>query len=97
MFNRKTIGVILAVGLLTVSISFGQTLKDNWNDFLHYTKIGRLDLARGYAQAVLESDPDPLELLALSEANPQGYAILLRVIDNSSDAESVVINYYSKH
>lgn len=92
MFNRKTIGVILAVGLLTVSISFGQTFKDNWNDFLHYTKIGRLDLARGYAQAVLESDPDPLELLALSEANPQGYAILLRVIDTSTDAELVELS-----
>jgi hypothetical protein len=89
MFKRKTIGAILAVVLLAVSVSFGQILKENWNDFLHYTKIGRLDLAKGYAQAVLESDPDPLELLALSEENPQGYAILLRIIDSADDSELV--------
>jgi hypothetical protein len=92
MFKKKTVGVILAAGLFVVSISFGQTLKENWNDFLHYTKIGRLDLAKGYAQAVLESNPDPLELLTLSEENPQGYAILLRVIDTASDAELVKLS-----
>jgi hypothetical protein len=68
------------------------TLRTSWNDFLHYTKIGRLDLAKGYAQAVLESKPDPLELLSLSEENPQGYAILLRVIDTASDAELVEVS-----
>jgi hypothetical protein len=67
-------------------------LRANWNDYLHYTKIGRLDLAKGYAQAVLESNPDPLELLTLSEENPQGYAILLRVIDTASDAELVELS-----
>ena len=89
MFKRKTVGAILAIGLFAVSISFGATLEANWNDFLHYTKIGRLDLAKGYAQAVLESNPDPVELLDLSDENPQGYAILLRVIDNAPDAELV--------
>jgi HEAT repeat protein len=92
MFKRKTVGVILAVGLFVVSISFGQTLKENWNDFLHYMKIGRLDLAKGYAQAILESNPDPLELLSLSEENPPGYAILLRVIDTAPDAELVELS-----
>ncbi len=92
MFKKKTVGVILAAGLLVVSISFGATLKENWNDFLHYTKIGRLDLAKGYAQAVLESNPDPLELLSLSEENPRGYAILLRVVDSASDAELVELS-----
>jgi HEAT repeat protein len=92
MFNRKTITAILALGLLSASVSFGRTLKENWNDFLHYTKIGRLDLAKGYAQTILESKPDPLELLGLSEENPQGYAILLRVIDNASDPELVELS-----
>ena len=92
MFKRKTVGAILAVGLLVVSVCFGQTLKENWNDFLHYTKIGRLDLAKGYAQAVLESNPDPLELLTLSKKTPQGYAILLRVIDTASDSELVELS-----
>jgi len=92
MFKRKTVVAILAVGVFVVSVCFGQTLKENWNDFLHYTKIGRLDLAKGYAQAVLESNPDPLELLSLSEENPQGYAILLRVIDTASDVELVELS-----
>jgi HEAT repeat protein len=92
MFNRKTIGVILAAGLFVVSVCFGATLKENWDDYLHYTKIGRLDLAKGYAQAVLESNPDPLELLSLSEENPRGYAILLRVVDTASDAELVELS-----
>ncbi len=92
MFKRKTIGAILAVGLFIVSTSVGQTLEGNWNDFLHYTKIGRFDLAKGYAQAVLESNPDPLELLTLSEENPQGYAILLRVVETASDTELVELS-----
>ncbi|GAI57075.1 unnamed protein product, partial [marine sediment metagenome] len=41
------------------------------------------DMAGGHAQAVLESDPDPVELLALSEDNPQGYDILLNAIDSA--------------
>ena len=87
MFNGKTVAAILAVVLFVVSAGLGRSLEEDWNDFLHYTKIGRLDLAAGYAQAVLESDPDPLELLALSEANPQGYAILLKVNESTPDAK----------
>jgi len=92
MFNGKFLAAILAVGLLLVSAGFGQTLEENWNDFLHYTKIGRLDLARGYAQVILDSNPDPVELLALSKENPRGYAILLRVIDTAPDAELVELS-----
>jgi HEAT repeat protein len=92
MFNRKTVAAILAVGLFIVSAGFAQTLEDNWNDFLHYTKIGRLDLAKGYAQVILNSNPDPVALLALSKENPRGYAILLRVIDTAPDAELVKLS-----
>jgi len=87
MFNGKTVAAILAVVLFVVSVGFTATLEEDWNDFLHYTKIGRLDLAKGYAQAVLESSPDPAELLALTEENPAGYAILLRVNATASDVE----------
>jgi len=80
MFNRKTVAAILAVGLFVVSAGFAQTLEENWNDFLHYTAIGRLDLAKAYAQVIIDSNPDPVALLALSKDNPQGYGILLRVI-----------------
>ena len=87
MFDRKTVTVILVIGLFVVSTGFAQTLDENWNDFLHYTKIGRLDLAAGYAEAILASSPDPVELLALSEANQQGYAILLKVNETAPDTE----------
>ena len=87
MFNRKTAATILAVTLFVAGAGFAQTLEENWNDFLHYTKIGRFDLAKGYAQAVLQSNPDPAELLKLSKENPQGYAILLRVNEFAPDPE----------
>jgi hypothetical protein len=92
MFNRKTVAAILAVGFFVVSAGFAQTLEENWNDFLHYTKIGRLDLARGYAQVILDSNPDPVALLALSKENPRDYAILLRVIDTAPDTELVELS-----
>ncbi len=92
MYSRKTILVILSMVLFLSGPVLAQTVKDNWNDFLHYTKIGRLDLAKGYAQVVLESNPEPVELLALSEENPQGYEILLRVVDTASDAELVELS-----
>jgi HEAT repeat protein len=60
-------------------------LEDNWNDFLHYTGIGRFDLATGYAQKIIDSNCDPLQLLKLSEDNPRGYAILVRVQANNPE------------
>ncbi len=89
MFNGKTAAAILAVTLIVVSAGFAQTLEENWNDFLHYTKIGRPDLARGYAQVILQGDPNSVsvELLELTKKNPQGYAILLRVNEFAPDPE----------
>jgi HEAT repeat protein len=92
MLNRKIITAILAVTVIAISSGFGQSLEDNWNDFLHYTKIGRFDLAKGYAQAVLDSNPDPVRLLALTEANRAGVAILQRVVDVAPDAELVEVS-----
>ncbi len=91
MFSRKTILPVLTVIFFVVSAGFAQTPEENWNDFLHFTGIGH-DLAKGYAQAVLDSNPDPVELLALSEANPQGYTLLLRVIDTHPDAKLVELS-----
>ena len=87
MFKGKTATAILAIGLIVVSVGFGQTLEDNWNDFLHYIKIGRFDLAKGYAQVVLQSNPDPVQLFGLSQENREGYEILLRVYEAAPDAE----------
>ncbi len=88
MFSRKTIPFVLAVIFFIANLGFGQSLEENWNDFLHFTNIGH-DLAKGYAQALLDSKPDPVQLLALSEANPAGYALLLRVIETHPDPEMV--------
>lgn len=81
-------------GLCLLSVSFAvkaQTpsssdqLEDNWNDFLHYTVLGRYDLAAGYAQKIIDSNPDPLKLLKLSEDNPRGYAIVVKVHANNPE------------
>jgi len=87
MFKEKMAAIIVAAGLFVVSTGFAESLDENWNDLLHYTKIGRLDLAKGYAQAIIDSNPDPVELLALSKENPEGYSILLRVTEAAEDAE----------
>ena len=89
MLKVKTVAAILAIGLFVINTGFSKTatVEDNWNDYLHYTKIGRLDVAAGYAQAVLDGNPDPVQLLTLSEKNQQGYAILLKVVDSAPDAK----------
>jgi len=87
MLKAKTAIAILAIAYLGFSTCSAQTLEENWNDFLHYTKIGRFDMAKGHAQAVLASNPDPVKLLELSRANQQGYQILLRVNEVAPDAE----------
>ena len=72
--------------LLNPLIVKGQTsLEDDWNDFLHYTAIGQFDLAAGFAQKIIDSNSNPLELLKLSEDNPRGYAILVRVHANNPE------------
>ena len=87
MLSRKTIAATLVLGLIVISAGFGETLEGNWNDFLHYTKIGRFDLAKGYAQAILNSKPDPVQMLTLSESNPAGYALVQKIVESAPDAE----------
>jgi hypothetical protein len=87
MSNGKTAIAIVAVTLIVVSTGFAQTLEENWNDYLHYTKIGRFDLAAGFAQTILDSNPDPVKLLELSKANARGYDILLRVNEVAPDPQ----------
>jgi HEAT repeat protein len=87
MFNKKIAAFILAAGLCIAGTGFSQTLEENYNDFLHYTTIGRFDLAKGYAQAVLDSNPDPVELLNISKENPQGYEFVLKMKEIAPDKE----------
>ncbi len=84
--NRNILVLCGLCILLNPLILKGQSsLQDDWNDFLHYTVIGRFDLAAGFAQKIIDSNSDPLELLKLSEDNPRGYAILVRVHANNPE------------
>jgi HEAT repeat protein len=74
------IKVVMFLGCLFFStLVYADKLEDDWNDFLHYTAIGRFDLAGGFAQKIIDSKPDPLAMLKLSEDNPNGYAILVKM------------------
>ena len=75
---KNKVFVILACMFFSAPV-FAQKLEDDWNDFLHYTAIGRFDLAAGFAQKIIESKPDPIALLKLSEENPSGYAIVVKM------------------
>jgi hypothetical protein len=83
--SKKRVLFICALIVLFVPTLFGQSVEDDWNDFLHYVKIGRFNLAAGYGQAVLDAEPDSQELLELSRSNRLGYSILLRVHANKPD------------
>lgn len=88
MFEKKSIIVLLGIVLLAGS-GFCRSPEDNWNDFLHYTAIGRFDLAAGFARKLIESNPDPVVLLELSESNPNGYGILLRMYSTNKELKEV--------
>ncbi|MCK5174859.1 MAG: HEAT repeat domain-containing protein, partial [Planctomycetes bacterium] len=91
MFEKRYVRVtiFLAGVLLAAPQGFCEGLESDWNDFLHYTAIGRLDLASGYGQKIIDGNADPLELLELSEDNPNGYRILLRLNDSSAELREV--------
>ena len=92
MFNGKTAVAIIAAALFAANASLAQTPEESWGDFLHYTKIGRFDLAKGHAQALLAGNPDPAKLLEMSRQNPQGYQILVRVSETAPDAQMVELS-----
>jgi HEAT repeat protein len=79
MVAKKALLTFIAVVMGCVSIGWCDDLSDLWNDFLHYTAIGRFDLAQGYAQKLIDSSPDPKAVLTLSESNPEGYRLLLKM------------------
>ena len=87
MFKGKTAVAILAAAFLIANACPAQTIEEDWGDFLHYTKIGRFDMAKAHAQALLDGNPDPVALLELSGKNPQGYQILVRVNERAPDAQ----------
>jgi len=87
MFKRRTVTTILIAIVFLTNTGFGQSLAENWKDFVHYVTIGHSELAKGYAQTILRSDPEPVELLALSREMPEYYQILRRVYESKHDPE----------
>ena len=42
-------------------------VREHWTNLLHYATIGRWDLADGHGRALLQAQPEPVELLDLAE------------------------------
>jgi hypothetical protein len=80
---------VMVLGVLVSANLFAASLEENWNDFLHYTKIGRFELAKGYAQQIIDSQPDATALLDLTEENPQGYRLLLKMHADSPELQEI--------
>jgi hypothetical protein len=87
MLNRKVISAVWGIAVVLTLPVFSATLQENYNDFLHYLMLGRFDLARGYAQAIIDGNPDPVEMFNLSDANPNGYSLLIKAKESADDAE----------
>jgi len=90
MKHKSSLTWVMLVGLLVCStLSAAAGLEENWNDFLHYTAIGRFELAKSYAEQIIESQPDPTRLLELSEENQEGYRLLLKMHADSEELREV--------
>lgn len=88
MFKKNAL-ITLVLLLAVVGVVNAETLETQWNEFLHYTQIGRLDMAQAYADQIIESEPDPIELLELSKDNPTGYNLLLRMYASSEELKTI--------
>ncbi len=51
-YKSSLVWVMLA-GLLLCSAVSVADLEENWNDFLHYTAIGRFELAKSHADQII--------------------------------------------
>jgi hypothetical protein len=86
MLSRNAFLAIVGIALILAAPALCQTLEDNFNDLLHYLKIGRFDLAQDYARTILDSNAPPVELFTLADQNPQGYALLVKAKESPTDA-----------
>jgi len=87
MLNRNTLVLVVGIAIVLAAPVFAETLEGNYNDMLHYLKIGQFDLAKGYAQAILDGNASPVDLFALADGNPQGYALIIKARERATDTE----------
>jgi len=89
MFEKKIVLWVVAGLFLFNGVGFCGEVESDWNDFLHYALIGRFSLANGAAQKIIDGDTDPVELLRLSEENPEGFKNLLKMHSSSEELGEV--------
>lgn len=89
MRNKHSLTWVMFAGLFICSTLYAAELEQNWNDFLHYTAIGRFELAKSYAEQIITSQPDPTKLLDLADSNEEGYRLLLKMQADSEDLREV--------
>ena len=89
MRHKSSMIWVMLMGLLLCSTVSVADLEENWNNFLHYTVMGHYELAKTYAELIIESQPDPTQLLDLSEENQEGYRLLLKMHADSDDLREV--------
>lgn len=82
----RIIGLVLGLVVVMSGYAYSADVDSDWGDFLHYAAIGRYDLAKGYGESLLASNPDSLKLLELSEQNPERYALLVKLSASKNEA-----------
>ncbi len=91
MLSRKSFAAILLTIFIYLSPFAVQAAEENTKEqftyFLHYLMIGRPDLAKGYAKLMIDSNPDPVQLLSISSEIPRSNNILLKARENEHDKE----------
>lgn len=87
MLNRRILAGAFTVVFVLAAPALSQTLEGNYNDLLHYLQIARFDLAKGYAQSILDGNAPAVDLFNIASANQQGYALLVKAKETSTDAE----------
>ena len=80
--QRRAVGTMILTTILLSSVAIAQdspdTLSQQWDDFIHYIKIARPDLAVSFGQAVLDSGAEPSEVYALAVRDDRVELILGR-------------------
>ncbi len=60
-----------------------------WDDFIHYIRIARPELARSFGEALLDSDAEPRDIYTFSEETPDARRTLTRG-ERLEDLEEVI-------
>jgi hypothetical protein len=61
--------MLCSQSLAQESYGDAEKVETQWDEFMHYAMIGRWDLAQGYGEALIESDPNPVQILNLSQSD----------------------------